>query len=89
VAGVFPYALYLYQRLWRPDLSALAAARLAALLICETSKLDPKVGPCPDVLILKQTGLVRFTEDEIRKILEQNENRISRLANSFKEENVQ
>ncbi|MBM4398034.1 MAG: hypothetical protein FJ087_20400 [Deltaproteobacteria bacterium] len=85
LAGVSQYALYLYQRLWRADLTATEAAHLASLLITETSKLDPKVGPEPDVLILKADGISRLEKKEVDGILKKNDKRIADLAASFKD----
>jgi hypothetical protein len=52
MAGVTQYAMYLYQRLWRDDLNTNEAVRLGLFLVTETSRLDPKVGPDCDVMIL-------------------------------------
>jgi hypothetical protein len=85
MAGVSQYALYLYQRLWREDLSAQQAARLAALLVCETSKLDPKVGPLPDIMILEEERTLEFGRGDVENMMRENEERIGSLARSFKE----
>jgi hypothetical protein len=83
LSGVANYALYLYQRLWRPNLTADQAAELAALLITETGKLDPKVGTEPDILILEPSATRRFENGQIERIIKANDARMSRLARSF------
>lgn len=85
MAGVTNYALYLFQRLWRDNFSVDEALRLGAFLITETSKLDPKVGPIPDLAVLSASGAKQLDRAEIDKIVAGNDERIARFARSFQE----
>ncbi|HNT27496.1 MAG TPA: hypothetical protein PKH10_04865 [bacterium] len=84
MAGVSQYALYLFQRLWKQNFTIEEAKYLAAFLICETSKLDPKVGPTPDILSLTEAGIQRSSEDEIAQIMVENTRRFDSFAESFR-----
>jgi hypothetical protein len=83
--GVTPYAMYLYQRLWRSDFSPSEAVRLGLFLVTETSQLDPKVGPDCNVLILEKAGISRPSSDDIGQIVEENRERFASFAKSFKD----
>lgn len=85
MAGVTNYALYLFQRLWRDTFSVDEALRLGAFLITETSKLDPKVGPIPDLTVLTSSGAKQLDRPEIDKIVAENDERIAQFARSFQE----
>ncbi len=82
--GVATYAQYLFQRMWRDDFAAHEAIRLAAFLICETGRLDPKVGTTPDVMVLGETGVRQMPREEISAIVNENDNRVAAFAQSFR-----
>jgi hypothetical protein len=85
MAGVSNYALYLFQRLWRDSFSVDDGLRLGAFLITETSKLDPKVGPIPDLMVLRSDGAEQLDRSRVDEIMKGNDERIARFASSFQE----
>jgi hypothetical protein len=85
MAGVTPYANYLYQRLSRADFTTAEAVRLGLFLVTETSRLDPKVGSECDVLILEAAHTVTLTASQIGRIVEENRTRFATFAASFKD----
>lgn len=85
MAGVTSYALYLFQRLWRDTFSVNDALSLGAFLITETAKLDPKVGPIPDLMVLTSNGAELLDRNRIDAIIKVNDERMEKFASSFQE----
>ena len=85
MAGISNYALYLFQRLWRDTFSVNDALGLGAFLITETSKLDPKVGPVPDLMVLGADGAQALDRSRIDEIIKVNDQRMAKFASSFQE----
>lgn len=84
MAGVSQYANYLFQRFWRDDFTTDEALRLAAFLICETGRLDPKVGTVPDLMVLEAAGVRELPRAQVDAIVKDNEKRLDRFAKSFR-----
>jgi len=82
--GVAQYALYLLNRLYKPNLSVDKLLPLGAYVITETASQDGKVGgPVQLMQILPEQGCVTLEEEGINKILQENKLRSEKLQDSF------
>lgn len=90
--GIAQYALYLLNRLYMPDLSVEKLLPLGVYVITETASQDGKVGgPVQLMKILPDEGCVPLKEEDIKKILQDNNLRSEKLRQSFlgEKENAQ
>jgi 20S proteasome alpha/beta subunit len=83
MGGVPQYATYLFHRLYNPKMKTEHLKSLAAYLITETASQDPKVGGPIQMAVILPTGYIEVPQDEIRKIVEKNEEKNSKLRSFF------
>jgi 20S proteasome alpha/beta subunit len=82
--GVAQYALYLLNRLYMPDLNVDKLLPLGAYVITETASQDGKVGgPVQLMKILPDTGCVPLCEEDVSRVLADNNARSEKLRESF------
>ncbi|MCJ7643339.1 MAG: hypothetical protein MUP28_02530 [Candidatus Aminicenantes bacterium] len=82
--GIVQYALYLLNRLYMPDLNVEKLLPLGTYVITETASQDGKVGgPVQLMKILPDEGCVPLKEEDIKKILQDNNFRSEKLRQSF------
>ena len=84
INGVAQYALYLLNRLYKPDLSVEKLLPLGTYVITETASQDGKVGgPVQLMKIIPGTGCVLLKQEEINSIIQDNTLRSEKLQQSF------
>ncbi len=84
LVGVPQYALYLMNRLYRPDCRMAQIEHLAYYVISETASQDGKVGgPIRVARITPGEGYRPLTDAELTDISNRNEQRSAELARSF------
>jgi 20S proteasome alpha/beta subunit len=84
VLGVPTLAVYLLNRLYRPDTKLSEAIALAAYTISETAAQDGKVGgPIQMVTMAAGKSCVELKKEEVDSIVRENEDRATRLRELF------
>lgn len=81
--GVAQYALYLLNRLYMSNLTVDKLLPLGAYVITETASQDGKVGGPVQLMTINQTGCVTLKQEEVDKVLEDNNSRSQKLRESF------
>lgn len=86
MSGVPQYAVYLVHRYYDQTIPPEQAKALAEYLIAETASQDPKVGgPIHIAEITPDNGYRELTEDEVKRIHEENEQLNERMSGFFLE----
>jgi 20S proteasome alpha/beta subunit len=65
-----PYAEYILQQRYRPNLSEQECKELAAYTVIQTSRIDPSVGGPVNLAVIKKNGFKHLSRDEIDEIVE-------------------
>jgi proteasome beta subunit len=65
-----PYAEYILQQRYRPNLTEQECKELAAYAVLQTAKIDPSVGGPVNLAVIRKNGLKQFSRVEVDEIVE-------------------